>query len=433
MLYLPSIILVIIAIVSDSGMWGYIGAFGWIIFITAILTAFNILPKFNYESKTNKTMKWTTKRTASWLELHSSYQHERIVKVNKGVPTAVMPKGKFRVGLVRYYDELVLVDLRPKLIKIDFSEKDQITTSDSVLIGGTISIKARVRDNDEIILKLVSNEIEEDETLLSYLKLALKTVISNQRWIELAILNSKVYDQLKDGISIPLSKINLCFQIDDLIEINLSPIDKEFAQLLEQRQKEIENTKLKIEKLQSEEKAQKIKADIERERITREFENEKLTQDNKIKLEEERVKFEIKTKKEALEIENAQKKALAKLQREIYEDGIKLLKNPEALAILNPDLYRDLELKKIEMEIQKEITIQKSQENIFKLILDAKNAKRDGIIEGISGFAPENIGLNVKQIISNSDENDLKIEIERLRKENEELKSNKSNENKKEE
>ena len=426
--YIPSIILFIITLFGVVGVWGYVGAIGWSIFITAITKSFDLLASLNYETKKNKIMKWTSKRTATWLEEHFSDQNERVVQINKGIPIKVIPKGTFRVGLFRHYDELVLVDLRPKQIRVEFNDNDQISTQDSVKLGGTVSIKAKVKDNDEIIKRLVSNEIEEDETLKSYLKTSIKTIISEHKWIELTILNIATLSQLKNGIDEQLSGINLCFNIDDVIEINLSPIDNEFAQLLEQRQKEIESTKLKIEKLQAQEKAQEIIFEIEKKKIEKEFENRSITQAKEIELNEKLHQIEIARKNEANQLELKQKKAIAELENGIFQDRINLLKNNiEALAILNPALYEKIRLAEIDAQKEKEITIQKSQENLIKLIYDAKNARDKAIVDVISQIpiVQESIGVNIRQI---SAESDLAAENERLKKENEDLKSKKTDE-----
>lgn len=428
---LPSLILIVIAIFVSHGKWFYIGALGWFVFVTLFLLFLDNSYKNKYNLKKIENMKWTLKRSANWLELHYSDQFERIVPINKGFPVEVMPKGTFRVGLIKDYDELVIVDLRPKQIKLDLTDIDHITTQDNVKLEGTISSKVSIRDNNDSILKLVSNEIEEDESLKSYLRIAIKTIISQYKWIEISILNTDTLSQIKNFISSTFEKIDLCFQVNDIIEINLSPVDKEFSEVLEKRQKEIENTKLKIEKLQAEEKAQEIIFEIEKKKIEKEFENKSITQEKQIELDEQLNQIEIKRKKESMEIDIQQKKAVAELDNNIFLERIKLLKdNIEALAVLNPTLYEKIRIAEIEAQKEKEIRIQRSQENLTKLIFDAQNARRAGIVDVISEIpiVQESIGMNIKQIISQSDESDLVKENERLMKEIESLKLKKTDE-----
>ena len=421
--YIPSLILFIISLLNEKREWGYIGAIGWLIFVTAIIISFRLLANLTYNLQKSNPMKWTTKRTASWLEEHFSDQNERIVQVNKGTPVKIMPQGSFRVGLYRHYDELVLVDLRPKQIKLDFSENDQLTTSDNVKLGGVVSLKACVKNKNEIILKLVSNEVEEDETLKSYCRVAIKTIISQYKWIELMVMNVESLKIIKDGIKYPLTQIEGCFNIEDVVDINLNPIDKSFSETLENRQKEIENTKLKIAKLQAEEKAQEIIWEIEKKKIQKEYENTALSQQKKIELEEELYKIELRKKEDTNAFELKQKQELANLEKDIFEQRIKMLKeNPEALSILDPETYKEIRIAEIEAQKEKDIRIQKSQETLIKWLLDAQNARREGMIRILEELPADNIGINLKQIIASSEESDLKKEFERLKKENEDLK-----------
>jgi hypothetical protein len=429
--YLPSILFLIISTLHNFGFWAVLAAIGWAIFISGLIIAFKQSSKNNGKQKKINDMKWTYKRNVNWLELHYTNQFERIVPTNKGTPISVMPKGAFRVGLLKDYDELVLVNLRPMQIKVDFTGNSNIITQDGVKLVGIISIKASIRDNNDSILKLVSNEIEEDELLYSYLKIAIKTIVSQYKWIELSRLNSDTLLQIKDFLSNTLINIDSCFKVDEVIEINLSPEDREFVELLERKQKEIENTKLKIEKLQAEEKSQEIIFGIEKKKIEKEFENKSITQKKEIELDEKLHQIEIVRRKEADQLEIEHKKAIADLEKSIFLDRINLLKdNNEALLILNPSLFEKIKLAEIEAQKEKEIRIQKAQENLTKLIFDAQNARRAGIVDVISQIpiVQESIGMNIKQIISSSDESEIKEELEKLKKENEELKSGKKNE-----
>jgi hypothetical protein len=99
-----------------------------------------------------------------------------------------------------------------------------------------------------------------------------------------------------------------------------------------------------------------------------------------------------------------------------------LKENPEALSILDPETYKEIRIAEIEAQKEKDIRIQKSQETLIKWLLDAQNARREGMIRILEELPADNIGINLKQIIASSEESDLKKEFERLKKENEDLK-----------
>jgi hypothetical protein len=348
--------------------------------------------------------KWTKKVSKSFLDRHYSNNNERIIPMKGGVPIRVAPKGMFIVGLITEYDELAFVDLRPKHLSVSISGSDQITTIDGVKIFGQVDITAKIFDNDRALIRLISNEEDEEKILISNLKKNIRNIISEKDWIDLTILKEDKYESIRRCIYKDMRGVNCCLYIDQVMFINLAPMDNEFANLLEQKRKEKEQSIINEEKEKSQQ--HKIKLQQGTEEIILEHERRKESDSNTHNI-------KLTADKSTADIERTNKEHAAELERKIKEDNArielmreqaKLIKeNIEILALINPAAYEQYKKVQIEEIIAKMKQGDKSVELLKQLVmkgLDAEHSEIKGMINItqplVSALASKQLGIDVK-------------------------------------
>lgn len=341
--------------------------------------------------------KWVTKQTASWLERHFSDTYERIVPTKKGVPLGVAPKGMFRVGLFTDYDELSLVDLRPKNLSLDF--KDGLSTKDGVKVNGKLEISAKPTDNSTTLLRLVPNSEQEEKLLLSSVKQALKIQLSSKDWIDLSIINPDDYSNTKVNILDFVNKADLCFTLIDIIEISFEPVDKELAALLEQKRKEIEKEKLQVAKIKGAEERIKLETQIEDAKLLKEKERQLAQQKHQNILDDENHAKHLERKRNENKDDLDKKKNEINLENETFKERVKLLKeNPEALAILNPDAYIKIKL----AELQNDAKYQEFLKQLAFKQHDNKLSYNQGQFSAVKAYLENQHGFKFTEGTSSS-------------------------------
>jgi hypothetical protein len=376
--------------------------------------------------------KWTTQKPVSFWDRHFSDANERIVPTRKGTPLGVAPKGMFTPGIFRDYDEITVVDLRPKHLSITLNESDRLATKDGVKIGGIIEITARIKEENNLLVRLVSNEEEEDRTLYSHIKKSVRIIISTKDWTDLVIFTNNEHASFKSQILDYVSETNICFMVLEVIDINFSPIDKDFADLIEKRRKEKEQEKQQIEKIIAAQERIKLEYEREQIRLAEERKKEKELQEHQLKLDKDRHDADLKKKEDEHKAELKRKKEEKDLENNIFAERVKLIKeNPTALAIIDPATYKEIELAKLKLQLEAESSKNKLLEQLALKGLDNKLAKTQGQIEDMSAMASERLGIDGKLFLTDQtteDENkNLKEEIKKLKKQGSSTKTEKSN------
>lgn len=374
--------------------------------------------------------KWTKIQSVSFLDRTFSDTNERIIPTRNGTPLGVAPKGMHYTGLLRDYDQLTIVDLRPKHISFNLTESDRLATKDGVKIDGTIEITAKVKEDNALLMRLVSNEDEEEMALHSHIKKSVRTIISSIDWTDLTIFSSEQHDNFNSLILDYIKETNVCFTIVEIIDINFSPVDREFADLIEKRRKEKEQEKLQVEKIKASQERLKLEFEREQARLSEERKKEKEQQEHQLELEKEKHNANMIKQKEEHEAELAKKKAEKDLENQIFEERVKLIKeNPLALAVLDPQTYKELELAKLKLQLEAESSKNKLLEQFALKGMDNKLARTQGQIEVMQALASERLGIDGKLLLTNDDGGEAKRLQEENDKLKEQLKDNSSNTN----
>lgn len=412
-LFLPAILLILSQLIFDGSskdmIWYYLGAIGWVIFISCLIAWF-----FEKSDNLKFTVmnKWTRKVSASFLNRHYSNENERIVPMRGGVPIKVAPKGMFLAGLITEYDELAFVDLRPKLISIFLNEQDRIATTDGVKIEGTIEITTKVFEEDKFLIRLISNEAEEEKILYSHLKNSIRKIISNKDWIDITIFREDEYENIKQLILYDMNKSDCCFNVNEVTFINLAPMDKEFANLLEQKRKHKEQAKFHEEKEIAQQQIIKIENQTEGIRLDHEREKEKKETQHQIELSKQKSKAEIDriNDEHAAELERKIKENTEKLN--LIEKQAELLsKYPLILAEINPAAFKalnDKELKALELQLETEKSSNKIIEQFALKTFDNNLARTQGQVDVFKAVASKTLGIDGKLLMINEKEDSHK-------------------------
>ncbi|MGE0021308.1 MAG: SPFH domain-containing protein [Draconibacterium sp.] len=411
----------------------YLGAIGWGIFMSTFIIW--IYVKSN-NLKFTVMNKWTRKVSTKFLNRHYSNENERIIPMRGGVPIKVAPKGMFLVGLITDYDELAFIDLRPKLFSLTLTDTDKVATTDGVRIEGTIEITTKVIEQDKFLLRLISNEDEEEKILNSHIRKSVRKIISDKDWLDIIIFKENEYENIKQYILKDLKNVDCCFDVDEVTFINLAPIDKDFANLLEQKRKHREQAKFQEEKEISQQ--QRIKIENQTEAIRLEHEREK---DKK----EIQHQIDMSKQKSKAEIERLNEEHNAELKRKISEnvERLKLIekqaellsKYPLILAEINPEAFKALnekELKALELQLEKEKSSNKIIEQFALKSFDNDLARTKGQVDVFKAVATKQLGLDATIIMSHEKadsekQNNEETNAESPKKETENLKNDDKN------
>lgn len=331
-------------------------------------------------------MKWIRKIVPHTFQTFFSDEHNKIVFLKKGVPKGVFPTGQLTVGLPpRGYDGLLLIDLRPQVIEIKID--NSILTSDGVEIVGTISLTVKIVNDNSILLRVAQNAEKEEQIFIKSIIQGLQIQISSETWIDLVILTKEKLDNIRKSLTEYINNTDTCLSTVDVINISLQPKDKEYARLLEQRKKDEEIEKNALQQLLIQKERKRIEAEIEKDEFQKKKEREQEMFDMKL------LNLE---KEQASEIEKIKKQA--KAENEIFEARLELLKNhPSALALLNPSLFEQIELAKIQAQSkQNEILMQ-----IYKIDHSEKVARNDGKITTLESIVNRQFNINEAIEITN--------------------------------
>ncbi len=402
-LFLPTFILLLNQLIldgkKDDMLWDYLGALGWAIFMSSVIIWVNSKSK---NLKFTTMNKWTKKVSASFLNRHYSNENERLIPMKGGVPIRVAPKGMFLVGLITEYDELAFVDLRPKHIAISLNESDQITTTDGVKIIGTVEVTTKVLEEDKFLIRLISNEDEEEKIFNSQLKKSVRKIISDSDWIDITIFKEDKYENIKHKLLKDMKGVDCCFTADEVMFINLNPSDPEFANILEQKRKAKEHAKFQEEKEKAQQ--QRIKIEHETEIIKQEHERVKETKETEHRI-------EITAKVTTAQIEQKNKEHAAELMRKKNEHDEKLrlifeivakfpsLSERLILGEINPSGLQsmdEIKLKELELQLEKEKNINTVIEKFGLKMVDNNLARTQGQMDVFKAVASKTMGIDVK-------------------------------------
>lgn len=364
--------------------------------------------------------KWTSKHSVSFLDRTFSDTNERIIPTRNGTPLGVAPKGMHYTGLFRDYDQLTVVDLRPKHISFNLTESDRLATKDGVKIDGTIEITAKVKEDNALLMRLVSNEDEEEMALHSHIKKSVRTIISSIDWTDLTIFSSEQHDNFNSLILDYIKEANICFTVLEIIDINFSPVDREFADLIEKRRKEKEQEKLQVEKIKASQERIKLEFEREQVRLSEERKREKEQQDHQLKLDKEKHDAELKRKEDEHKAELKRKEDEKLLENKIVAERVQMMKdNPDLLVLLDPQTYKEIKLAELKLKLEAEMRQNKLLEQLAIKSFDSNLARSQGQIDVIKSMASDRLGIDQKILFTDQTSED---ENKKLQEENENLK-----------
>lgn len=335
-------------------------------------------------------MKWLKKYTAQGWDLKYSTDKNRIVLLREGIPVEVVPSGNYRVPLIfRNFDELALIDLDTKTEEYHFGEEDILTTSEGLVLTGKISISIKAKSSDVELMRLSTNSSELFLHFSAILRTALKTEITGYSWSDLYILNKENLMNIVTSIQRNLDEKDLSFEVVNILALTLSPSDRDFAKELEDRKKDHERRKSVKAKLEAKKETTYIEHEISKKELANSEELENLKHEGEL----HRLQMSQKADIESRRTEMEYKKEEINSFLEFIE------KNPAALALINPELYREIELAKINSDVEK----QKLLESIVMKQISHEMGMVKGQFNVMNALAADRLGIDAEVLYKPSE------------------------------
>ncbi len=329
--------------------------------------------------------KWVNKEEVSWLKVYHSTDERRLVSVASDKPLEVFPISKraYRAPMFRReYDSFAFVNMEQRTVDVEIT--GNVITADGVRLEGTVGIQSIIKDDEKYIKRIVANEDEEESIFKSIILEVVRNTIACEKWCNLVPVQERISEKVKEKLLEVLSKTDKegellsCFQFRSLTWKEIRPKDKELAESLENKTKELAEIEHKKELAFLREEARTI----ERERETA----------------EEKYQIEIKRLRQEMDMEVRRNVLqLTKEERDMQIEFNKILSDllqSEAgrLAVYPEEMFKVLiEELKVKFADKKEVI------KMYQLLLNTKQSYQAGQVSAFKTFMEQNLGIQWKE------------------------------------
>ena len=192
--------------------------------------------------------KWVTYESkVSCLHKFYSSEESRLVTVKHGTPIDVVPTGYFTppFPLFRLFDSVAFVSMTPKQVEVEI--KGNAGTSDGVAVQGRVSVQVVVKDDLQIIKRMVVDAEGEENLLRDSIVTAIQETIASHTWHKVVSVGEELTKATEEKLLELLQLSNSCFMVRSLTIQEIRPQNKEFADSLEKAARAREDEKLQKE------------------------------------------------------------------------------------------------------------------------------------------------------------------------------------------